>query len=122
MSLQLSGVVWRSSWLGSCGSTTRRTSSSPVRLLRPAQTVHLKPIKGTQAIFHEELSSSGRLEDGKKVPSIISRIEENATCRTVDERRIYRSPCRDRVAVYPATATLPETLLVISYFAYTLGT
>ncbi|MQL69830.1 hypothetical protein Taro_002097 [Colocasia esculenta] len=46
MSLQLSGVVWRSSWgLGCCGSTTRRTSSSPVRLLRPAQTVHLKLIK-----------------------------------------------------------------------------
>ncbi|MQM20962.1 hypothetical protein Taro_053992 [Colocasia esculenta] len=46
MSLQLAGVVWRSSWgLGSCGSTTRRTSSSPIRLLRPAQTVHLKPIK-----------------------------------------------------------------------------
>ncbi|MQL78985.1 hypothetical protein Taro_011435 [Colocasia esculenta] len=32
-------------WLGSCGSTTRSSSSSPVRLLRPAQTVHLKPIK-----------------------------------------------------------------------------
>ncbi|MQL94422.1 hypothetical protein Taro_027077 [Colocasia esculenta] len=48
MSLQLAGVVWRSSWgLGSYGSTTRRTSSSPVRLLRPAQTAHLKPIKGT---------------------------------------------------------------------------
>ncbi|MQM07053.1 hypothetical protein Taro_039887 [Colocasia esculenta] len=47
MSLQLSGVVWRSSWgLGSCGSTTRRTSSSPIRRLRPAQTIHLKPIKG----------------------------------------------------------------------------
>ncbi|MQM18839.1 hypothetical protein Taro_051835 [Colocasia esculenta] len=46
MSLQLAGVMWRSSWgLGSCGSTTRRTSSSPVRLLRPAQTVHWKPIK-----------------------------------------------------------------------------
>ncbi|MQL71777.1 hypothetical protein Taro_004093 [Colocasia esculenta] len=38
--------MWRSSWgLGSCGSTTRRTSSSPVRLLQPAQTVHLKLIK-----------------------------------------------------------------------------
>ncbi|MQL84413.1 hypothetical protein Taro_016919 [Colocasia esculenta] len=45
MSLQLAGVVWRSTWgLGSCGSTTRRTSSSPVLLLRPTQTVHLKPI------------------------------------------------------------------------------
>ncbi|MQM10596.1 hypothetical protein Taro_043490, partial [Colocasia esculenta] len=50
MSLQLAGFVWRSSWgLGSCGSTTRRTSSSPVRLLRPAQTIHLKPIKGDNA-------------------------------------------------------------------------
>ncbi|MQM06883.1 hypothetical protein Taro_039714, partial [Colocasia esculenta] len=47
MSLKHSGVVWRSSWgLRSCGSTTRRTSSSPVRLLQPAQTVHLKLIKG----------------------------------------------------------------------------
>ncbi|MQM14717.1 hypothetical protein Taro_047652 [Colocasia esculenta] len=46
MSLQLARVVWRSSWgLGSCGSTTRRTSSSPICLLRPAQTIHLKPIK-----------------------------------------------------------------------------
>ncbi|MQM03587.1 hypothetical protein Taro_036372 [Colocasia esculenta] len=45
MSLQLARVMWRSSWgLGSCGSTTRRASSSPIRLLRPAQTVHLKPI------------------------------------------------------------------------------
>ncbi|MQM21475.1 hypothetical protein Taro_054516 [Colocasia esculenta] len=48
MSLKLAGVVWRSSWeLGSCGSTTRRTSSSPVCLLRPAQTIQLKPIKGS---------------------------------------------------------------------------
>ncbi|MQL84801.1 hypothetical protein Taro_017311 [Colocasia esculenta] len=48
MSLELAGVVWRSSWgLGSCGSTTRRTSSAPIRLLRPAQTVHLEPIKRT---------------------------------------------------------------------------
>ncbi|MQL97732.1 hypothetical protein Taro_030432 [Colocasia esculenta] len=46
MSLQLGGVMWRSSWgLGSCGSTTRRTSSSPVRLLGPAQTADLKAIK-----------------------------------------------------------------------------
>ncbi|MQM13729.1 hypothetical protein Taro_046654 [Colocasia esculenta] len=50
-SLQLAGVVWRSSWgLGSCGSTTRRISSSPVRLLRPAQTVHLKSIKGADPV------------------------------------------------------------------------
>ncbi|MQL98367.1 hypothetical protein Taro_031081 [Colocasia esculenta] len=60
MSLQLAGVVWRSSWrLGSCGSTTRRTSSSPVRLLRPAQTVHLKPIKGDY-----EVQEGDQVEDG----------------------------------------------------------
>ncbi|MQL78466.1 hypothetical protein Taro_010887 [Colocasia esculenta] len=60
MSLQLSGVVWRSSWgLGSCGSTTRRTSSSPVRLLRPAQTVPLKSIKGDYEVQEED-----QVEDG----------------------------------------------------------
>ncbi|MQM15382.1 hypothetical protein Taro_048329 [Colocasia esculenta] len=47
-SLELAGVLWRSSWwLGSCGSTTRSSTSSPVHLLRPAQTTFLKPIKGT---------------------------------------------------------------------------
>ncbi|MQL90858.1 hypothetical protein Taro_023459 [Colocasia esculenta] len=34
---------------------------------------------GTQTIFHEELSSSGLLEDGKKVQPSISRTTENAT-------------------------------------------
>ncbi|MQL71644.1 hypothetical protein Taro_003962 [Colocasia esculenta] len=34
---------------------------------------------GTQTIFHEELSSSGRLEDGKKVQPSISRTIKNAT-------------------------------------------
>ncbi|MQL80545.1 hypothetical protein Taro_012991, partial [Colocasia esculenta] len=39
--------MWRSSWwLGSCGSTTRRSSSSPIRLLRPVQTVPLESTKG----------------------------------------------------------------------------
>ncbi|MQL97683.1 hypothetical protein Taro_030381 [Colocasia esculenta] len=39
-------VVWRSSWwLRSCGTPTPRISSSPSRLLRPAQTVHLKSTK-----------------------------------------------------------------------------
>ncbi|MQL85533.1 hypothetical protein Taro_018055 [Colocasia esculenta] len=53
-------VDQRSSWwLGSCGSTTRRTSSSPVRLLRPAQTVHLKSIKGDYEDQEEE-----QVEDG----------------------------------------------------------
>ncbi|MQM04490.1 hypothetical protein Taro_037289 [Colocasia esculenta] len=45
-SLELAGVVWRSSWwLESRRSRIPSSSSSPVRLLRPAQTVHLKPIK-----------------------------------------------------------------------------
>ncbi|MQL77449.1 hypothetical protein Taro_009857 [Colocasia esculenta] len=39
-------VVWRSSWwLRSCGTTTRSRSSSPSRLLRPAQTTLLKSTK-----------------------------------------------------------------------------
>ncbi|MQL75078.1 hypothetical protein Taro_007453 [Colocasia esculenta] len=64
MSLQLAGVVWRSSWgLGSCGSTTRRTSSSPVRLLRPAQTVHLKQIKGDYEDQEEEQVKDGNASE-----------------------------------------------------------
>ncbi|MQL74294.1 hypothetical protein Taro_006652 [Colocasia esculenta] len=44
-------VVWRSSWwLRSCGMTTRSSSSFPSRLLRPAQTVHLKSTKGTDPV------------------------------------------------------------------------
>ncbi|MQL74000.1 hypothetical protein Taro_006359 [Colocasia esculenta] len=40
-------VVWRSSWwLRSCGTTTRSRSSSPSRLLRPAQTTLFKSTKG----------------------------------------------------------------------------
>ncbi|MQL69134.1 hypothetical protein Taro_001382 [Colocasia esculenta] len=40
-------VVWRSSWwLRSCGTTTRSRSSSPSRLLRPAQTTLLRSTKG----------------------------------------------------------------------------
>ncbi|MQM00473.1 hypothetical protein Taro_033206 [Colocasia esculenta] len=38
--------MWRSSWwLRSCGMTTRSSSSFPSRLLRLAQTVHLKSTK-----------------------------------------------------------------------------
>ncbi|MQM21920.1 hypothetical protein Taro_054967 [Colocasia esculenta] len=38
--------MWRSSWwLRSCGMTTRSRSSSPSRLLRPAQTTLLKSTK-----------------------------------------------------------------------------
>ncbi|MQM03337.1 hypothetical protein Taro_036116 [Colocasia esculenta] len=40
--------MWRSSWwLRSCGTTTRSSSSSPSRLLRPAQTTLLKSTKGS---------------------------------------------------------------------------
>ncbi|MQL90575.1 hypothetical protein Taro_023170 [Colocasia esculenta] len=46
MNLELARVVWRSSWwLRSCGTTTRSRSSSPSRLLRPAQTTLLKLTK-----------------------------------------------------------------------------
>ncbi|MQM17203.1 hypothetical protein Taro_050172 [Colocasia esculenta] len=49
-SLQLAGVVWRSSWrLESRRSSIPSSSSSPVRLLRPAQTVHLKSTKDSGA-------------------------------------------------------------------------
>ncbi|MQL98825.1 hypothetical protein Taro_031538 [Colocasia esculenta] len=48
MSLNLIGVVWRSSWqLGEQEIPTTSRSSSPSRLLRPAQTVHLKSTKGS---------------------------------------------------------------------------
>ncbi|MQM12761.1 hypothetical protein Taro_045680, partial [Colocasia esculenta] len=43
--------------------------------------------KSTQAKIHEQLLSSSRLEDGKKVPSIISRIEENTTVEGDATRR-----------------------------------
>ncbi|MQM10324.1 hypothetical protein Taro_043217 [Colocasia esculenta] len=46
MSLHLIGVMWRSSWqLGEQEIPTPSRSSSPSRLLRPAQTVHLKSTK-----------------------------------------------------------------------------
>ncbi|MQM06780.1 hypothetical protein Taro_039609 [Colocasia esculenta] len=51
MSLELAGVVWRSSWwLGSRRSFTPSRSSSPSRLLRPAQTTLLKSTKGGAAV------------------------------------------------------------------------
>ncbi|MQL76510.1 hypothetical protein Taro_008898 [Colocasia esculenta] len=50
MSLELAGVVWRSSWwLGSRRSSTPSRSSSLSRLLRPAQTTLLKLTKGSGA-------------------------------------------------------------------------
>ncbi|MQM22548.1 hypothetical protein Taro_055601 [Colocasia esculenta] len=46
MSLHLVGVVWRCSWrLGSRRSSTPSRSSSPLRLLRPAQIVILESTK-----------------------------------------------------------------------------
>ncbi|MQL82082.1 hypothetical protein Taro_014546 [Colocasia esculenta] len=46
-SLKLAGVMWRSSWwLESRRSSIPSSSSSPVRLLRPAQTTFLESIKG----------------------------------------------------------------------------
>ncbi|MQL71500.1 hypothetical protein Taro_003817 [Colocasia esculenta] len=60
MILHLVGVVWRSSWwLGSKRSSTPGRSSSPSRLLRPAQTVHLKSTKGDYEVQEEE-----QVEDG----------------------------------------------------------
>ncbi|MQM11534.1 hypothetical protein Taro_044439 [Colocasia esculenta] len=56
------------------------TSYFPSYGFIPISKQYLSPLgRGTQAIFHEELLSSSRLEDGKKVPSIISHTEENAT-------------------------------------------
>ncbi|MQL98324.1 hypothetical protein Taro_031031 [Colocasia esculenta] len=53
MNLELSRVVWRSSWwLRSCGTTTRSRSSSPSRLLRPAQTTLLKSTKDSYLLLH----------------------------------------------------------------------
>ncbi|MQL81124.1 hypothetical protein Taro_013579 [Colocasia esculenta] len=46
MNLELAGVVWRSSWWPeSRRSSIPSSSSSPIHLLRPAQTTFLKPIK-----------------------------------------------------------------------------
>ncbi|MQL67748.1 hypothetical protein Taro_000042, partial [Colocasia esculenta] len=56
MSLHLVGVVWRSSWwLGSRRSPTPSHSSSPSRLLRPAETVHLKLTKGNPHTSYTQL-------------------------------------------------------------------
>ncbi|MQL79294.1 hypothetical protein Taro_011731 [Colocasia esculenta] len=56
---------------------------------------------GTQARSHEELSSSSWLEDGKKVPSIISRTEENATVEgDATRRRVHQGR---RVIIVGAT-------------------
>ncbi|MQM20606.1 hypothetical protein Taro_053632 [Colocasia esculenta] len=45
-------------------------------------------------LFHEELLFSSRLEDGKKVPSIISRTEENVTVEgDAKRRRVLQGRC-----------------------------
>ncbi|MQM09972.1 hypothetical protein Taro_042859 [Colocasia esculenta] len=60
MNLQLAGVIWTSSWrLESRRSSIPSSSSSPVRLLQPAQTVHLKSTKGDYEVQEEE-----QVEDG----------------------------------------------------------
>ncbi|MQM17814.1 hypothetical protein Taro_050793 [Colocasia esculenta] len=60
MTLYLVGVVWRSSWrLGSRRSPTPSHSSSPLRLLRPAQIVILKSTKGDYEVQEEK-----QVEDG----------------------------------------------------------
>ncbi|MQL98649.1 hypothetical protein Taro_031371 [Colocasia esculenta] len=60
MSVHLVGVVWRSSWrLGSRRSPTPSRSSSPLRLLRPAQIVILKSNKGDCEVQEEELVEDG---------------------------------------------------------------
>ncbi|MQL81262.1 hypothetical protein Taro_013723 [Colocasia esculenta] len=51
MTLHLVGVVWSSSWrLGSRRSPTPSRSSSPLRLLRPAQIVILESTKGADPV------------------------------------------------------------------------
>ncbi|MQM08252.1 hypothetical protein Taro_041106, partial [Colocasia esculenta] len=64
MSLELAGVVWKSSWwLRSCGTTTRSSSSSSLRLLRPAQTVILKSTKGVSTSSEEIVRSDSKREE-----------------------------------------------------------
>ncbi|MQL70908.1 hypothetical protein Taro_003225 [Colocasia esculenta] len=72
MNLELARVVCRSSWwLRSCGTTTRSRSSSPSRLLRPAQTTLLKSTKG---FMLNVLSKSHQLESYKRCNR--GRVEE----------------------------------------------
>ncbi|MQL72828.1 hypothetical protein Taro_005163 [Colocasia esculenta] len=58
--LQHRRVVWRSSWqLGKLEIPTPSCSSSPLCLLRPAQTIILKSTKGDYEVQEEE-----QVEDG----------------------------------------------------------
>ncbi|MQM16014.1 hypothetical protein Taro_048967 [Colocasia esculenta] len=66
MTLHLVGVMWRSSWwLGSRRSPTPSRSSSPSRLLRPAQTVHLK---STKDLRKSPLTMDSHMADELVVP------------------------------------------------------
>ncbi|MQM22051.1 hypothetical protein Taro_055099, partial [Colocasia esculenta] len=94
MNLELARVVWRSSWwLRSCGTTTRSRSSSPSRLLRPAQTTLLKSTKGTSSTQKgrvEELLVAKELWNDHKKPFFFP-FSSAATCTKhpieVDQRK-----------------------------------
>ncbi|MQM03996.1 hypothetical protein Taro_036777 [Colocasia esculenta] len=63
--------MWNSSWwLRSCGTTTRSSSSSPLRLLRPAQTVILKSTKGCTCSYDEGGWSHSHLCGDTKVLNV----------------------------------------------------
>ncbi|MQL82742.1 hypothetical protein Taro_015215, partial [Colocasia esculenta] len=91
------------------GPTIRRDSSCACR---PPQPPPIYPPMGTQTIFHKELSSSGRLEDGKKVPSIISRKEENAT--EVDDAIKDASIMADACVFTHAITVFTDFVMVVS--------
>ncbi|MQM18428.1 hypothetical protein Taro_051420 [Colocasia esculenta] len=70
--------MWRSSWwLGSCGSTTRRSSSSPVRLLRPVQTVPLESSKGDYDVQEEEQVEDGNSSETPKHHGCLNTLHPN---------------------------------------------
>ncbi|MQL81712.1 hypothetical protein Taro_014187 [Colocasia esculenta] len=70
------------------GILSRRPAPSRLHFAALRYAATIAAHAGTQARSHEEFSSSSRLKDGKKVPSIISRTEENATVeRDTTKRR-----------------------------------
>ncbi|MQM06712.1 hypothetical protein Taro_039533 [Colocasia esculenta] len=78
-------------WLRSCGMTTRSSSSSPSRLLRPAQTALLKSTKVISMGRVEELLVAEELwNDHKKL--FFFPFSSAATCTNcpleVDQRRL----------------------------------
>ncbi|MQL77757.1 hypothetical protein Taro_010177 [Colocasia esculenta] len=80
MSLNLVGAMWRSSWwLGSRRLPTPSRSSSPSRLLRPTQTVHLKSTKESvvEAPPHPwVMQVLGTKEDGRITRRSVSGVME----------------------------------------------